>query len=59
MIHPDREGRGRARDPQARLDEAAGLAVVTLLAGPARVMRLVRGSVVPALLVRQLFSRRR
>jgi GTP-binding protein HflX len=26
VIHPDREGRGRARDPQARLDEAAGLA---------------------------------
>jgi GTP-binding protein HflX len=26
VIHPDRESRGRARDPQARLDEAAGLA---------------------------------
>ncbi|MBI1198177.1 MAG: GTPase HflX [Phenylobacterium sp.] len=26
MIHPDREGRGRARHPEARLEEAAGLA---------------------------------
>jgi GTPase len=26
VIHPDREGRGSARDPQARLDEASGLA---------------------------------
>ena len=26
MIHPDREGRGSARDPEARLEEAAGLA---------------------------------
>jgi hypothetical protein len=38
---------------------AAGLAVVAVLVGPARVVRLVRGSVVPALLVRQLISRRR
>jgi len=27
VIHPDREGRGNARDPEARLDEAAGLAL--------------------------------
>ena len=27
MIHPDREGRGSARHPQARLEEAAGLAL--------------------------------
>ncbi len=27
MIHPDREGRGGARDSQARLDEAVGLAL--------------------------------
>lgn len=26
VIHPDREGRGSARDPDARLEEAAGLA---------------------------------
>ena len=38
---------------------AAGLAAVAVLAGPARVMRLVRGSLVPALVVRQLISRRR
>jgi hypothetical protein len=38
---------------------AAGLALVTVLAGPARVLRLVRGSVVPALLLKQLISRRR
>ena len=27
MIHPDREGRGSARHPEARLEEAAGLAL--------------------------------
>jgi GTP-binding protein HflX len=27
VIHPDREGRGRARHPEARLEEAAGLAL--------------------------------
>ena len=27
VIHPDREGRGSSRHPEARLDEAAGLAV--------------------------------
>lgn len=27
MIHPDREGRGSARKPEARLEEAAGLAL--------------------------------
>ena len=27
MIHPDREGRGSARQPEARLEEAAGLAL--------------------------------
>ena len=38
---------------------AAGLAVVTIIAGPSRVLRLVRGSVVPALVLRQFFPRRR
>jgi hypothetical protein len=38
---------------------AAGLAVITIIAGPSRVLRLVRGSLVPALVFRQFFPRRR
>ena len=38
---------------------AAGLAMVTIIAGPTRLLRLVRGSVVPALVLRQFFPRRR
>jgi hypothetical protein len=38
---------------------AVGLTVAAVVAGPARVLRLVRGAFVPALLVRQLFSSRR
>ena len=37
----------------------AGLGVASVLAGPARVMRLLRGAVVPAVLLRQFFSGRR
>ena len=37
----------------------AGLGVASVLAGPARVMRLVRGAIVPAMLLRQFFSGRR
>ena len=37
----------------------AGLGVASVLAGPARVIRLVRGAIVPAMLLRQFFSRRR
>ena len=38
---------------------AAGLGVASVVAGPARVMRLLRGAVVPAVLLRQFFSSRR
>ena len=38
---------------------AAGLGVASVVAGPARVIRLVRGAIVPAMLLRQFFSRRR
>ena len=37
----------------------AGLGVASVVAGPARVMRLLRGAVVPAVLLRQFFSSRR
>ena len=38
---------------------AAGLGVASVVAGPARVMRLLRGAVVPAVLLRQFFLSRR
>ena len=38
---------------------AVALTVASVVAGPARVIRLVRGAIVPAVLLRQLFSRRR
>ena len=38
---------------------AVGLAVASVVAGPARVIRLVRGAIVPAVLLRQFFSSRR
>jgi len=38
---------------------AVGLAVASVIAGPARVIRLVRGAIVPAVLLRQFFSSRR
>ena len=38
---------------------AAGLGVASVLAGPARVIRLARGAIVPAVLLRQFFSSRR
>jgi hypothetical protein len=38
---------------------AVGLTVAAVVAGPARVLRLVRGAFVPALLVRQFFLGRR
>ena len=38
---------------------AVGLGVAAVMVGPARLLRLVRGAFVPALLVRQLFLGRR
>jgi hypothetical protein len=38
---------------------AAGVVVASVVAGPARVIRLVRGAIVPAVLLRQFFSSRR
>jgi hypothetical protein len=38
---------------------AVALTAVAVVAGPARIVRLVRGAFVPALLVRQLFLGRR